>query len=453
MPLKPNGKGRPSSRARAELCETLKLRLRSFGQMATPWASVPLPHKLNLLSPSMTENNSAHHADQAPIRRQRIRHIVALTLLAVLAVGAVSWRLLPSQDAQPVEPVIGTGAAITVTDATARWVEWPVQLGASGTISPWQEAVIGGQINGVRLTELHASPGDTVRRGQVLARYETEVLRADVAQLRAALRQAKAQAAQALSNGDRALQLKDGGGMSKQEVSQSVTNAESAAAQVESSQAQLTSRELQLRYATVRSPDDGVISSRSATVGSVGAVGEELFRLIRQNRLEWRGELTAAQLGQVARGQTVTLELPDGQVAEAKVRQLASSLDSQTRLGMAYADITPGGTARAGMYAQGRIVVRQRHALVVPAGSVVIRDGRSHVFKLDTQQDVPKAILQAVKIGRRQTHEVEVVHGLAEGDHVLVQGAGFLNNGDSVRVVQAPAVVIPATATAENASR
>ncbi|WP_339539551.1 efflux RND transporter periplasmic adaptor subunit [Pseudomonas sp. RA_15y_Pfl2_54] len=401
----------------------------------------------------MTGKTSAPHDGRPPGNLRRPTFIGAVILLIVLAVVPLWWLARHPTDTQTVDPVEGAAAALTVTDAAVSRVEWPVQLDASGAIAPWQEAIIGVQVGGIRLTEILVGPGDTVHRGQVLARFETEFLHTDVAQLHAAFRQAKAQAKQAISNRDRALQLKTDGGMSQQEVSQAVTHAETAVAQVELSQAQLDARKLQLGYATVLSPDDGVISDRSATIGSVSTVGEELFRLIRQHRLEWRGELTASQLNQVEQGQWVTLELPDGQIAKAKVRQMAPSLDPQTRLAMVYADIIPGSTARAGMYAQGRIVVAQEHAEVVPASSVVIRDGRSHVFRLTTQEGVMKASLQAVKVGRRQAQDVEILQGLTDGDRVLVQGAGFLNDGDRVRVVKAPDIVIPTAATAQRASQ
>lgn len=390
----------------------------------------------------MNDEFSAFGAGPLPAKRRRAMPVASATSFALLCAGTTLWLMLHPGEARTSEPA-ASAAAMTVTEVTAQSAEWPVQLEASGAIVPWQEAVIGSQVAGVRLIELHGNPGDVVRRGQVLARFDTDALRADVAQLRASLRQAQAQAAQALADRDRALKLKGSGSMSDQEVLQAVTQAETASAQTDSSHAQLASRELQLKYATVLAPDDGVISARSATLGTVGTVGEELFRLIRQNRLEWQGELTAAQLGQAARGQTVTLVLPDGQIAEAKLRQLAPSLNAKTRLGLAYADLLPGSTARAGMYAEGRIVVTGRKALVVPAGSVVIRDGRSHVFTLNAQEAVPKVAMRAVKIGRRQANEVEIVQGLVEGDRVLVQGAGFLNDGDRVQVVQAPAAGVP----------
>lgn len=391
----------------------------------------------------MTEKTRVPENGIPPAKRRRNALVTAFALAALLAVGLVAWQIISPQEPETTKPETSPAAAMTVSDASMRLVDWPVQLDASGVIAPWQEATIGGQVSGGQLIELLVEPGDAVRKGQVLARFDTEALRIEVAQLRATVRQARAEAAQALTNRDRALKLKGSGSMSEQDVLQAMTLSETASAQAVASQAQLASRELQLNRATVISPDDGVISARNATIGSVGAVGDELFRLIRQNRLEWRGELTASQLRQVELGQPITLELPDGSTANATVRQLASSLDSQTRLGIVYADIMPGSTARSGMYAQGRVVVTHRQASVVPASSVVIRDGRSHVFKLDMQGDVSRATLQLVEIGRRYASDVEIIHGLVDGARVAVQGAGFLNDGDTVRVVKAPDVVAP----------
>lgn len=397
----------------------------------------------------MTEKTSIPEADLSPAKRRRSVLIAALTPLALLAAGWVAWQMISSQEPDKSGAQASPAAAMTVSDASMQRVEWPVRLDAFGVIAPWQEAIIGGQVSGGQLIELLVEPGDVVRKGQVLARFDTQALDIEVMQLRATFRQAKAEAAQALANRDRALQLKDSGGMSEQDILRAVTLSETASAQATASHAQLSLRELQLSRATVLSPDDGVISARNATIGSVGTVADELFRLIRQNRLEWRGELTASQLRQVEPGQAVTLELPDGNTVNAKVRQLASSLDSQTRLGLVYADISPDSTARAGMYAQGRLTVAQRQASVVPANSVVIRDGRSHVFKLDRQGDVSRATLQLVEIGRRHASDVEIVHGLADGARVATLGAGFLNDGDTVRVVKAPDALTPTGSSAQ----
>jgi multidrug efflux pump subunit AcrA (membrane-fusion protein) len=63
---------------------------------------------------------------------------------------------------------------------------------------------------------------------------------------------------------------------------------------VESAKAQLDAQLLRLKHTQVLAPDSGIISARSATLGAVVGTGTELFRLIRQGRLEWRAEVTSA---------------------------------------------------------------------------------------------------------------------------------------------------------------
>ena len=135
-----------------------------------------------------------------------------------------------------------------------------------------------------------------------------------------------------------------------------------------------------------------------------------------------------------ARNQMITRVLPDGSTATAKVRDTAPSLDERSRLGLVYADLVPGSHARAGMYANGQIVVGETQALIVPAETVVIRDGRAYVVKLVDRHATPAVALERVALGRRRNDEVEIVSGLTGAETLVEAGAGFLSDGDIVRV-------------------
>lgn len=351
-----------------------------------------------------------------PARRRLVYSAAGATLLIVAGVAVVAATREPSRAPTAAKPA----AALTVTDAAARRALWPMTVEASGSIAPWHEASIGTQIGGYQLIDVRVNVGERVRRGQVLARLDPSLLNAEEAELRAGYDQAEA-------NRQRALSLQTSGGVSDQDVLQYVTQARTAAAA-------LAAKRLQLRYTSVVAPDDGVISARTATLGAVVPAGQEFFRLIRQGRLEWRGELTAPQLARVNSGQQITLDLPDGTQATARVRQTAPILDERSRLGIVYADIAGGSSARAGMYAHGRIELAETPAMIVPAQSVVIRDGRNYVLKLAKPAAAPRVSLQPVTTGRRRGDEVEIVRGLAEANRVVVEGAGFLNDGDVVRL-------------------
>ena len=365
--------------------------------------------------------NSALQDKNIPAQGRGRRHWLFFAACGIAALGAIS--LLPFNDSGNAATVVDTSPApaLTVTSTTAREVNWPIVLNSSGSITAWQEASVGAQIGGYQLTEVLVNVGDHVTRGQTLARIDPALLQAEEAVLLANYEQAEA-------NHQRALYLQGRGSISDQDALQSATLARTASAT-------LDGKRLQLRYTNVVAPDDGTISARTATLGAVVPTGQELFRLIRQDRLEWRGELTALQLAQIKIGQDIVLQLPDGTTSAATVRQTSPMLNEQTRLATVYADVQPGSNARAGMYAEGRIEIERNAAWVVPAQSVIIRDGRSQVAALVDAGEVSTIALQRVTIGRRLGEEVEILEGLEAGQPVVVQGAGFLNSGDIVRIV------------------
>lgn len=367
---------------------------------------------------------SAVPAGSSP-RRKGVAIAIALVFVAVAASAGIILMVKSGKaEAKPVQ----TTPALTVTLARPAQASWAETLNASGAIAPWQEAIIGSQIGGYQLDQVRVNVGDRAKKGQILARLNPDLLRAEEAQLVAAYEQAEA-------NAKRAISLQGSGGISDQDVLQSTTLAKTA-------RAQLAFKQLQLRYTDVLAPDDGVISARSATPGSVVSTGQELFRMILKGRLEWRGEVTAEQLARIAASQQVALALPGGGTASAVVRQTAPSLDSTSRLGLVYADIADGQAVRAGMYANGSIALNPTKALVLPAQSIVIRDGHAYVlkFKDDGSNKVQRL---AVVTGRRQGTDIEIVKGVAPSDQVVVLGAGFLNEGDVVRVASAEADAAP----------
>jgi len=350
------------------------------------------------------------------------RPVIIGSVLAVLVVvgSIVAFRpKAPPPNAPGAMPPV-----LTVTAATPRRMMWSETVEVSGAIVPWQEAIIAAQITGPQITEVLAEVGDQVKKGQVLARLDKALLRADEAVLLATFEQADA-------NHKRALSLREKGFISEQNILSLET-------QMRTSRAQLDAKRVQLRYADVVAPDDGVVSARTATLGAV-ATNQELFRLIRQNRLEWRGELPAKHLQAVKIGQEVTLALPSGGMAKAIVRQNAPALTADARLGVVYADVAPGSEARAGMYATGRINVGAHEALVIPAEAVVLRDGRSFALELEgNDANAGKVIFRGVETGRRDGNDVEIMSGLSDTARVAVRGSGFLNDGDHVRIVGAP---------------
>jgi len=326
--------------------------------------------------------------------------------------------------------------ALTVEAITPRSESWPRYIQASGSVAPWQEAVIGSEINGLRLSEVLVNVGDAVKKGQVLARFSDETVRNDYAQQEAALKEAEATLAQARFNIERARALEPTGSMSKQEVLGYETQAATSAARVDSARVMLSAQKLRLGYTQVVAPDDGSISSRTATVGSVVAQGQEMFKLIRQNRLEWRGEMRAEDLARAKPGQAVEFTRLDGSKLTGKVRQIAPTVDPATRLGLVYVDLPAQPGLHAGMFIMGSLLLPDAPAMVLPQSAIVDRDGLHYTYAIKADNHVLRV---KVALGRRQGSAVEVVEGLKPGDRIVASGGAFLNEGDVVRVTDAAA--------------
>ncbi|WP_462386292.1 efflux RND transporter periplasmic adaptor subunit [Acidovorax sp. Q11] len=334
--------------------------------------------------------------------------------------------------------------ALTVSMAQPQRTAVPVRLAANGNVAAWQEASIGAESNGLRLTDVRVNVGDVVKAGQVLATFSAETVLADVAQVRASLLEAQANAAEAAANADRARALQATGALSQQQIQQFTTAEKTAQARVEAAQATLNAQQLRLKYTQVVAPDSGVISARTATVGAVVGAGTELFRMVRKGRLEWRAEVTSTELRRIAPGAKVSVTAASGTTAEGTVRMVAPTVDPQTRNALVYVDLPANADFRAGMFARGEFALGNSDALTVPQEALVVRDGFSYVFVVGADQRVQQRKVQA---GRRVADRVEVLTGLDANASVAVRGAGFLNDGDLVRVAAAPAVPAAAVQT------
>ncbi len=323
--------------------------------------------------------------------------------------------------------------ALTVNTVSVQQVSLPVSLAANGNVAAWQEASIGAESNGLRLAQVVVNVGDRVQKGQLLAQFAADSVRADLAQSKAALAEAQAQWADAQANAERAQSLKGTGALSTQQIDQMQTAANAGKARVQATQAAVDAQTIRLANATVLAPDSGVISARNASVGSVVGAGMELFRLIRQERLEWRAEVTSAEIPRVKVGATVAVITAGGGKLVGKVRAIAPTVDSTSRAALVYVDL-PAGTqvAKAGMFARGEFDLGATTASTVPQSAVVVRDGFSYLYRINDDQRVSQVKVQT---GRIVGDNVELLTSVDPKAKWVATGAGFLNDGDLVRVV------------------
>jgi RND family efflux transporter MFP subunit len=361
--------------------------------------------------------------------KSRYRWIVSAVLIVLIAAGGLLFK-----PAAKSSGAASTRTVLTVTMTTPAKATMPRNVASSGAIAAWQEAIIGAQTGGLRVAAIHADVGTRVKAGDLLAELASDSTAAQLRSLEANLASAKASLAQAKSNVERAKIAKQGNAISDQQYEQYTISVQTAQASLDAAAAQLDIQRITLSQTRVLAIDDGVITSRSAMLGKVVQSGEEMFRMIRKNRLEWQAEVDAAQLANIRPGQAAQVTLPTGESITGRVRIAAPGLSTSTGRGIVYVSLAEGAAAHAGMFANGRIEVGMAQALTVPQSAVVLADGYSYVFELGADNTVTR---RGVKTGRHQGDRVEITEGLSETAHIVASGGAFLADGDKVAVVAA----------------
>lgn len=333
-----------------------------------------------------------------------------------------------------------TGSSQTVTVTAAALRNLPRTVTASGTISAWEEVPVGAETGGLTATAVYADEGRYVRQGAPLVQLNDALLRAQLRQQQAAVQTAEANADRDQAALDRAQELKERGFLSQASLDTALANKRSSDANLLAARASLSETQTRLSQATIRAPVSGLVISRNVTRGQIVSPGTELFRIVRDGRLELDAQVPETDLGLVRSGQGAVVASDQVGETTGTVRIVTPEVDPETRLGVARISLAGGGGFRPGMFARAEIDVGANPAVTVPTAAVLYRENRPGVYILDNQN---RARFRPVVIQTR-AREWTAVDGVQAGARVIVQGAGFLGEGDRVRVATAPATARPA---------
>ncbi|MBX4904752.1 efflux RND transporter periplasmic adaptor subunit [Rhizobium bangladeshense] len=323
--------------------------------------------------------------------------------------------------------------ALTVSLTAPAQRDWPETVPASGWLKPWQEAVIASETSGLRITDVLVDVGSVVTKGQTLVRLSQESVLADLRKQEAAVATAKASLSKAKANADRARQLQPSGALSDEKIVEYLADEQTATASLASEEAALDSEKIKLAQTTITAIDDGLITSRSADLGAVVSAGTELFRMVRQQRVEWQAEVSSRYLPRISQGLSVKVNGPEGHAIEGKVRLVGPSVSTDTSRAIVYVTLPADTRPRTGLYVTGNIELQTSPALTVPETAIVFRDGISYVFTAGEDQRVQRL---RVETGRRNNGEVEIVSGIDQTSKVVASGGAFLSDNDLVKIAE-----------------
>lgn len=330
----------------------------------------------------------------------------------------------------------------TVSAATAIEQALPRVIVASGSVSAWEEVPVGAETGGLTAVGVYVDEGSYVRQGQVLVKLNDALLQAQLRQQQAAVETAEANAARDDAALGRAQELKQRGFLSQASLDTALANQRASQANLASARAALSETRTRLSQSEIKAPVSGLIISRNVTRGQIVEAGTQLFRMVRDGRLELDAQVPETDLPALRAGQTATITSNEGVATSGTIRIVTPEVDPETRLGLARISLSPGSGLKPGMFARASITAGAQPTTVVPTGAVLYRNNRSGVFVLDAQS---AAHFRPVTVLSRRDDQT-AVSGIEPGVRVVVQGAGFLNEGDRVTVAAAAAAA-PAAAT------
>lgn len=210
-------------------------------------------------------------------------------------------------------------------------------------------------------------------------------------------------------------------------------------AELARAEAQMLLAREQLNNTTLVAPVNGTIARRNAKVGDTTTSFSQtpLFEIIEGGRLELQVKVPETELSSISVGQPVriTSDANSSLNLVAKVREIDPIVDAESRLATVKVDLPDNSSLKPGMFLKAAILTDTTPGLSVPVSAVIPQDDNNGIVYILQNDDTVKAA--TVKMGEiLPNKEVEIPIGLKAGDRVVVKGAGYLKDGDRVKLVE-----------------
>lgn len=364
-------------------------------------------------------------------RRALARGLVVPTLALLAACGRGSPATPPPSQTMSVS--VGPENIAVVDSGVIR--SGPM---ISGSLEPEVQATVRAEIAG-QVLQTYVDQGDSVRKGQLLARIDDTALRQAALSAQSAVRSAETTLQNAQRDQARNQRLYQAGAIAERDLQSSEQAVTSAQAAVANAKSNLALAQQQLSKATVQAPFTGIVSQRSVNAGDAVQPGGAMFTIVDPSSMRLEASVPAAQLSALSVGLPVRFTVTGypNRTFTGHISRISPAANPATRQVGIYATIpNVNHTLVAGLYAQGTVAAESQTGLIAPE-SAVDQSGLTPTVMRIRQG---KAQQVQVQLGLRdpQTNEVLLKSGVAPGDTLLLGSAAGITPGTTVRVVGTP---------------
>jgi RND family efflux transporter MFP subunit len=352
------------------------------------------------------------------------RYLILGALVVVALIAVAAGRRAERAGAAPRAAADSASVAVLGAADVARAARADLIAGVpvSGTLRPSLSIRIASPIAEVVEVVL-VKEGQAVRQGQPLARFRASALEP-------AARSADARRRLAASDYERMQNLFKEGAVAQRDV-------ENAEVTLRAAEASAAEAQKGLDEATVRAPVSGVVSQRAVDSGDRVKDGDLLFQLVNTTELEFEATVPSEYVGDVRPGAPVLLAVTG--VADAnlagRVARVNATVDAATRQVKVYVTVpNGGGRLVGGLFASGRVVLRQVNGAVAIPANAVRSDtgGKAYVLVVDGGRIARREV--SIGATDEQASLVEIKAGLTGGETVITGAASGLEPGQAVSI-------------------
>ena len=363
--------------------------------------------------------------------RRWLRPLLIVIAMAVLA--AAAWALFGRKPAPPPAP---KATIPTVTVIVPGTTSVAAQVTATGSIAARHDAAVGVNGEGGLVTAVLVDAGQTVRRGQVLARLDRSVQAQQVASMAASIRATQADAALAQANLDRAGKLVGKGFISKADIDLKTATRDGSLAKVAVAKAQLNEMTARMARLDVRAPASGLVLARNVETGQVvGAGSPALFRIAEDGILEMRALVAEQDMATLRVGMPATVRPVGATTAyHGRIWLLDPVIDATSRQGIARIALAYAPGLRVGAFANASVAGGEARAPVVPQAAVQIDGTTNYVYVVGGDN---KVVRRTVTVGQATAQGLTITQGLTGQECIVASSAAFLSPGETVTPVLA----------------
>jgi len=334
-------------------------------------------------------------------------------------------------------------------------------LTVTGSFAAGELVLVSPEIEGLAVTEFLAEEGDTVKKGQVLARLNSASIDIQITQTKAslarndfaldqaknAIQQAQINTDHAAADLDRTKKLRTGGVATQQTLDQVQATYDLANAQLSNAklgleaaqadrvgiEAQLAGLMLNKSRTEIKSPVDGYVSNRTVQIGGIASGSKSpMYQIVAEGVVKLVAEIPESDMPRLQIGQKATITINGyGKPIEGEVKLISPEVNETTRVGLAHIRVADNVRIPLGTFGRAKISLAAVDGVALPLTAVTFSDsGPTVQIVKDNKIEVRKVITGLVG-----PNDIEIASGVQPGEIFVARAGSFVRDGDAVTPV------------------